>query len=75
MLFIYFLSDGEIYQASMPEKDLAEFFGESRAKEMSKVFGSIYMEYNNFIFYNFKEFHVIDGQIKMKDDSVLQNIK
>lgn len=74
MLFIYFLSDGEIYQASIPEKTLAEFFGESRAEEMSTVFGCIYMEFNNFIFYNFKEFHVVNGELKLKDNSPLQNI-
>ena len=74
MLFIYYKSDGEIYQASIPEKNLAEFFGESRAEELGAVFGSIYMEYNHFIFYNFKEFHVVNGELKLKDNSPLQSL-
>lgn len=67
MLFIYYLSDGEIYQASSPEKNLEEFFGENRAKELSKVFGAKYMEYDDFIFYNFKKFKVVDGDLVIKD--------
>ena len=74
MLFVYYLSDGEIFQASTPEKNLAEFFGEKRVEEMSKVFGALYLEYNYLIFYNFKEFHVVDGQLKMKDGSPLQSL-
>lgn len=72
MLFIYYLSDGEIFQASTPEKSLAEFFGESRVEEMSKVFGALYMDYNYLIFYNFKEFHVVDGKLQLKEGSTLQ---
>lgn len=74
MLFIYYLSDGEIYQASTPERNLAEFFGESRVEEMSKVFGALYLEYNYLIFYNFKQFHVVDGQLKLKDGAPLQSL-
>lgn len=76
MLFIYYLMDGEIYQASIPEKNLEEFFGETRASEMAKVFGSLYVdEFNEFIFYNFKKFKVEDGKLILKEGNhSLRNI-
>lgn len=75
MLFIYYLSDGEMYQASIPEKNLEEFFGEKRAKEMSKVFGAVYIEkFNPMVFYNFKDFKVINGKLEMKEDSDLADV-
>lgn len=67
MLFIYYLSDGEIYRASTPEKNMSEFFGK-RAEEMSKIFGALYIEqFNDFIFNNYYHFTVVDGKLKMKD--------
>ncbi len=67
MLFIYYLSDGEIYRASTPEKNMSEFFGK-RAEEMSKVFGALYIEqFNDFIFNNYYHFTVVDNKLKMKD--------
>lgn len=67
MLFIYYLSDGEIYRASTPEKNMSEFFGK-RAEEMSKVFGALYVEnFNDFIFNNYYHFTVVDNKLKMKD--------
>lgn len=67
MLFIYYLSDGEIYRASTPEKNMQEFFGK-RAEEMSKVFGALYIEqFNDFIFNNYYHFTVVDNKLKMKD--------
>lgn len=57
MLFIYYLLDGEIYQASIPEKSLEEYFGR-RTEEMSTVFGALYLEYDNYTFYNFYKYKV-----------------
>lgn len=68
MLFIYYLSDGEIYRVSIPEKNLTDFFGK-RAEEMSKVFGALYIEnYNDFIFNNYYNFTIVDGKLKPKEN-------
>ncbi len=68
MLFIYYLSDGEIYRASIPEKNMTDFFGK-RVEEMSKVFGALYIEnYNDFIFNNYYNFTVVGGKLKPKEN-------
>lgn len=75
MLFIYYLSDGAIAQAVMPYKDLEEFYGD-RAKEMSLVFGALYIPtYNDFVFHNFQQFMVKDGKLEYKDKTSLSFIR
>lgn len=69
MIFIYFKVTGEIFQASLRERNLEEFFGTANLEEVSKVFDFIIMDYNNFIFYNFHEFHVVNGKLKLKDEN------
>lgn len=74
MLFIYYRHTGEIYQASIPEKNLTEFFGEANAEIMSTIFDYLYIEeFNSMIFYNFKDFTVSDGKLIMKNGSGLQS--
>lgn len=73
MLFIYYLSDGEIWQTSTPERNMEEFFGE-RAEEMSKIYGCLYIDqFNDFIFNNYKDFKVVDGELELKKQSILKN--
>lgn len=73
MLFIYYLSDGEIWQTSIPEKNMEEFFGE-RAEEMSKIYGCLYIDqFNDFIFNNYKDFKVVNGELEFKKQSLLKN--
>lgn len=75
MLFVYYKHSGEIYQASSPEKNLKEFFGEANYEAMSLVFDYIYIEeYNNTIFTNFTQFKVVDGELVLKENSIFKNL-
>ena len=74
MLIIYFKSDGEIFQVATGYKTFEEFYN-ARAEEFSKVFEAIYIEeVNDFILNRPFEFRVIDGKLKMRDESVLLKI-
>lgn len=74
MLFIYYKHTGEIYQASIPEKNLIEFFGEANAEVMATIFDYLYIkEFNQFAFYNFKDFLVKDNKLVLKDNANINN--
>lgn len=75
MLFVYYKHSGEIYQASSPEKNLREFFGDANYEAMSSVFDCVYIEeYNNTIFTNFTQFKVIDGKLALKENSMFNDL-
>ena len=57
MLFIYYLSDGAIYQVAIGWNSLEEFYG-SRADEMGKVFGAIVLPYDRYVYDNYFRFKV-----------------
>ena len=75
MLFIYYLSDGEIKRAARPEKSLEEYYGR-RAEEMSRVYGALYIEtYTDFVFNNFDKFRVVDGKLEFIDKNSLSFLR
>lgn len=73
MCFIYWKYSGEIYEVSMASETLEDFFGENH-EEASKIFGCTKQDYNQFQFYNFKEFKIIDNNLKLKDISNLKSL-
>lgn len=77
MIFIYYLSDGEIYQCGIGWKTLEEFYGK-RAEEMSKIFGSLYLPYDRYVYDNHFKFKVdIDSKQLMMVDipDYIKNMK
>lgn len=73
MCFIYWKYSGEIYEASLSSKSLDDFFG-INSKEASKIFDCIICEYNQFQFYNFKEFNIVNDNLKLKNTSKLKSL-
>ncbi len=49
MLFIYYLSDGEVFNVGIGWHSLQEYYGK-RAEEMSKIFGAIELPYDKYAY-------------------------
>lgn len=49
MLFIYYLSDGEVFNVGIGWNSLKEYYGH-RAEEMSRVFGAVLLPYDKYAY-------------------------
>lgn len=69
MLIIYYLSDGEVHNVAIGWKNLQQYYGR-RAEEMSRIFGSIYIPFDKYVYdhhYLFK-YNVKTNKLEFKSE-------
>lgn len=64
----YSRTTGEIYTVVKADnKYNYERFGEF-ADDMKQILDIIYVQYNDYLFYNYNNYRVVDGKLILKDD-------